>query len=162
MSSKTFYSAGAVADSALSIVGTGNSLLQDKSVTMGEDAKIVGADNVDSGGSMLKLAENAQLGGYRVGENGSLSITQMDETTRQILDQAITMAGANANNMMTLAAGRDANEPLADESVETTAGTEQIKTTLSGLKDIFTPWRLAAAVAVLSAAFIMVRKGKRK
>lgn len=161
MGSKAFYSAGEVADSALSIVGTANTINKSESVNMANDAKVIGGDNVETMGTLTKLSDGSKIiNGVEVGENSSFSMTSMDENTQALLDQALTIVSANANNMLAFASGRDADKELADTSTETGADTAQIKTTLSGLKDLITPGRIAAAAAII--AFYYFFKTRRK
>ena len=119
-------------------------------VGQGSD-KVAGSDN---------FLEN--ISGVKVGNNSVFTTTAMDANTRSILDQSLTVVAANANNMMTLAAGRDPNTPLADKSVEITAKTDQIGTALSGVADIFTPARLIAMIAGLLLFIWIVMPGKKR
>jgi len=159
---KTAFIGGNVADNALSIVGTANTINKNESVLLSDDAKVVGGDNVDTMGTLTKLSEGSKIiSGVEVGPNSSYSMTSMDKGTQAILDQALTIVSSNANNMMTLAAGRDANKDLADKSTETGAETTQIKTTLSGLADILSPARIGAVVAII-VLIIFLKKGRKK
>ena len=102
------------------------------------------------------------MSGVKLGDNSVYTKTEMDANTRSILDQAVTIMAANANNMMTLAAGRDPNKPLADESVVITAKTDQAGTTLSGLANIFTPARIGTLCAALILCLWLVLSSKKR
>lgn len=159
---KTAFIGGNVADNALSIVGTANTINKSESVLLSDDAKVVGGDNVETMGTLTKLSEGSKItNGVEVGPNSTYSVTSMDKGTQDILDQALTIVSSNANNMMTLAAGRDANKELADKSTETGADTAQIKTTLTGLKDILSPARIGVALLVV-VLIIFLKKGSKK
>lgn len=129
--SYTLYTAGEVADNALSIVGAGNTIAQDKSIQMQDDTRIIGGNSNEMavGSTLNQLEANAQLGGYRfeansqlggnrVGDNSSLSIVDMDEETQNLLLEAFSVVGQNANNMMALAAGRNPDSIMADSTSE--------------------------------------------
>ena len=116
---------------------------------------IVGA-GAKAGGDVL------QDGSVKVGNNSTINLTAMDKNTQSILDQAITVMASNANNMMTLAAGRDPNTPLADKSVEITAQTDQIGTSLSGIANIFTPARIGIFFAAIILCLWLVLSSKKR
>jgi len=123
MSSKTNSWIEGATDNAMAIAGTGNTLQKEQTVTLSNNAKIVGGDNLELGlnSTLNQLSENSQLGGYRVGDYSSLAITSLDEATGKLLETWAGVLGQNSNNFMTLAAGRDANKPLADKTLEVTA-----------------------------------------
>jgi hypothetical protein len=147
------------------ITGWNNTIVEGSSpITLDRDSQIVGGDNntVGLGGTLYKMGDNGKIvTGIEVGPNSTYSMTSMDDNTQSLLDQAFTIVSTNANNMMALAAGRDANKDLADNSTETTAKTAQIKTTLSGLADILTPARIGTAVALLGI-ILFIKKGRKK
>jgi hypothetical protein len=115
---------------------------------------------VAEGGAGVAGNENTveNISGLKIGNNSTIRLTALDDNTQSILDQAFTIVSANANNMMTLAAGRDANKPLADESTATGAQTAQIKTTLSGLTGLFTPARIGVGLAVIGLIWFLSKK----
>ena len=136
-----------------------------------------GGIGVGSGGAYVSqgLQENAiglQLtesniadflgnGAVKIGENNVVNLTAMDGNTQSVLDQALTIVSANANNMMTLAAGRDANKPLADDSAGIAATGKAVSASLDSAAELFSPGRIAAGVAVAGVLYIMVKKPKK-
>jgi hypothetical protein len=181
--SYTSYTAGEVADNALSIVGTGNTIAQDRSIQMQDDTRIIGGDSFEMavgsslvqagadylGGNSVKAAGD-YVSGYKVGDNSSLYLAQMDPNvsavlqssfgnTQSILDQAMTLVGLNSNNFMTLAAGRDPDKELADTSNEiaTTGKSDAVK---AWLKTTNGKIVLAAVMAGLIWKF-SAKKGRK-
>ena len=192
---KTYFSAGEVADNALSIVGTGNTIAQDRSIQMQDDTRIVGGDSIEMaigsslvqagadylgansvkaagdylGGNSVKAAGD-YVSGYKVGDNSSLYLAQMDPNvsavlqssfgnTQSILDQAMTLVGLNSNNFMTLAAGRDPDKELADTSNEI-ATTGKFDAVKAWLKTTNGKIAMAAVVAGLIWKF-SAKKGRK-
>lgn len=154
---KTIYSGGEVSDAALSIVGTGNTLQQDKSVQMQDSAKIVSGDNAELGIGATMMDNNAQLGGYRLGDNSSVLLQSMDSNTRDLLLSAFNTLGQNADNMMSLSAGRDANLDLPNETSEIVA-TVAANPISAFIKNNAKAIAVSAALAV--GAWLLWRKKK--
>ncbi len=167
MGSRTNATIGAGASQVADAIITGwnNTIVEGSSpITLDRDSKIVGGDNDTVGlyGTLYKLGEGAKVvNGIELGANSTYSQTSMDENTMSLLDQAFTIVSSNANNMMALAAGRDANKALADKSTEITAGTATIRTTLSGLAEILTPARIGTAVALLGVLLYLKKRRKK-
>jgi len=84
-----------------------------------------------------------------------MTTTAMDGNTQSILDQALTIVGANTNNSLALLAGRDANADLADASNEIAA---------TGNADALKAWlktttgKLAAGAVVIGGAWFFYKK----
>jgi hypothetical protein len=112
---------GANAESIISMAGSGNQYLKEDTVQMADGAQVIGGDKVEVGATLTNIdAGRDYLGGaaVKVGDNSSYFLTSMDANTQSILDQALTTVAANANNFLSLAAGRNPDAPLADESIE--------------------------------------------
>lgn len=149
-----------VSDNALAIAGTGNTIAQDKSIQLQDDARIIGGDSNEMaiGSTLTQLEENAQLGGYRVGDNSSLSVVDMDTETQKLLLEAFSVVGQNSNNMMALAAGRNPDAELIDKTTEIKAEGEANPL----LAFIKTKSGRVAVLIVLAAAGVYFWKGKKK
>lgn len=162
-SSVNYGKGSAIAEGAIALSGKNSSLNLNEApdpITLSDDGKIIGGDNLEMGSQLVKAGSD-YLGGeaVKIGDNSTYNRTVMDEATRSILDQAFTVVGSNAANMMTLAAGRDANMPLADDSLETLATGTAVNEGLSGLSGIFKPMTLFAIIAA-ALLFFALRKKK--
>jgi len=160
MSSKTNYTSGEVSDYALSVVGTGNTIAQDRSIQMQDDTRIIGGNSNEMavGSTLNQLEANAQLGGYRVGPNSSLSIIDMDKETQELLLEAFGVVGQNSNNMMALAAGRNPDSIMADSTSEIKAEGE----TNPLLAFVKTKSGRVTVLIMLAATAAYFWKGKKK
>jgi len=132
------------ADAAMQILGNNNVLQKEESVQMADGSKIVGGDIAEAFSNQIKL-----------GDNSTMTTTAMDGNTQSILDQALTIVGANTNNSLALLAGRDANADLADASNEIAA---------TGNADALKAWlktttgKLAAGAVVIGGAWFFYKK----
>jgi hypothetical protein len=138
-------------------------VVEGSGIGVGADGVYV-AQSVDEGAMGLQI-EGATIGdiigsgAVNLGDNNAFALTAMDQNTRDTLDQAFTVVSANANNMMTLAAGRDANKPLADESNEIGAKT---KAFVAANPAVIAGVIGAVAVgAVAVGAVFVLKKGKK-
>ena len=141
------------ADSAMQILGNNNVLQKEESVQMADGSKIVGGDVAETLSTQIKAGGDL-VSGYKVGNNSSMFVDQMDSNTKEILDQALTIVGANSNNFLALSAGRDPDSSLPDESVEvsTTGKFDAVKAWLktSGGKSL--------AVGIIAAGMWLIFK----
>ncbi len=104
-----------------------------------------------NGGTILSL-----------GDGASAVLQQLDKNTADLLLSAVAVLGNNANNFMTLSAGRNPDLKLADQTTETLAAAK----TSPFLNFIQTnAGRLAfAALAalVIVAPVVILKRGKRR
>ncbi len=113
---------GVTAESIINLAGTGHQLLDENTVQLSDDAKVVGGNSNEMAvGSTLNNLGDESFIGTRVGDNSSIYMTSMDANTQALLDQALTVVGSNANNMMALASDV---ESLPDGSIQTLADAE--------------------------------------
>ncbi len=123
---------GAVADEIINLAGIGNQLLEENTVQLSDNARVIGGDSNEMaiGSTLQQLGAGAVLG-TQIGDNSSIYMTSMDANTQALLDQALTVVGSNANNMMALASNV---ESLPDQSVEILAeGTAEAKASKVGV-----------------------------
>jgi hypothetical protein len=138
------------ADSAMQILGNNNVLQKEESVQMAEGSKIVGGDVAEAFSNLVKI-----------GDNSTMTTTAMDGNTKSILDQALTIVGANTNNSLALIAGRDANAALADTSNEIAAigNADALKAWLKT-----TAGKLTAGAVMIGGAWFLyqnLKKGRK-
>lgn len=174
---------GTLADDIVAIAGRNNVYQTESNVVLGEDSKVVGGNSIEMavGSSLVQagadyLSENSVkaagdfVSGYKIGDNSSLYLAQMDQNvagvlkssfdgTQSLLDQAMTLVGLNSNNFMALAAGRDPDNPLADQSNEVLA---------EGKADVLKAWlkttkgKLAIAAVISGLVWKFYWKKGRK
>jgi hypothetical protein len=147
--------------------------------TMYDNAQIIGGDKVEALGTLTRLGAAAKIingievgpeasyfqktiNGVEVGENSSFLMTSMDESTRSLLDQALTIVSTNANNLMAFAAGRDADKELADESTEIATVTDRFTVITEGIKEVLSPVRVGIVLAVIAIYFYASKGGFKK
>jgi hypothetical protein len=98
------------------------------------------------------------VSGIKVGDNSSLIMRAMDDATENVLISAFNVVGTNASNMMSLAAGRDPNAALADESgvIAAEAAANPLNVFLKG-----TGGKIAATALVGSLLFFVVKNWRK-
>jgi|GEM_PF-3675173 len=99
------------------------------------------------------------VSGIKVGDNSSLIMRAMDDATESVLVSAFNVVGQNANNMMALAAGRNPDAPLADESgvITAEASANPLNVFLKG-----TGGKIAASALIGALLFFAVRNWRLK
>lgn len=124
------------------VVGADGQLFaSDKSITMGTG---------DNGGTNLLI-----------GDNSSAILQQLDKNTADLLLSAVAVLGNNANNFMTLSAGRNPDLKLADTTTEILAD-GKTNPLLTFIQTNAGRLALAALAGSLIIAAVVFPRGRRR
>ena len=115
-----------------------------------------------SGNSNSVSNANETINGLKIGDYTTIRLTQMDDNTQSVLDEAMTVMASNAANMMALAAGRDPDKPLADNSMAAPALNSQIKTVFNGFSELLTAPRILAGACAAAVVLVILHPPRKR